>query len=140
MSKNKQNVALEIFKTKCLLFLYDHTTWCSQQSQKLSHHQKIIQKVWEGFQWSVCLLYNINITIFPLYFYFKEEALDRWDNILVFLIFLESRWFFLNCSSLAYIILIFLLLLNYIIAVCESLITSFEATNQKREKQQQQQK
>ena len=53
---------------------------------------------------------------------------------LAFLIFLKIQWLFLNCSSLTYIILSFLLILqNY--SVCESVIYSLK--HQKVKKQQQ---
>ena len=53
---------------------------------------------------------------------------------LAFLIFLKSQWLFLNCSSLTYVILSFLLILqNY--SVCESVIYSLK--HQKVKKQQQ---
>ena len=66
-------------------------------------------------------------------------ALDILDNILVFLIFPKSRWFFANCSSLTYIILSFLLQ-SYSdrITACVNLWLS-PLKHQKVEKQEQQQ-
>ena len=53
----------------------------------------MIQKVWEGpyiaqftKMWNVCLLYNIDITL-----YLNETTLDSLDNISVFLIFFKVR-------------------------------------------------
>ena len=56
--------------------------------------------------WNVCQPYIINITVFyTLYL----SALDSLGNILVFLISPKSGLFFLNWSSISYIILNFLL-------------------------------
>ena len=56
--------------------------------------------------------------------YQKGAALDCLDNILVCLIFPLSRWFFLNCSSLTYVMLSLTVLQNY--SLCKSLFISFE--------------
>ena len=57
-------------------------------------------------------------------------------STLVFLIFLKSQWFFLNCSSLTSIILSFLLQSYKITAFMSLWLTSLKY--QKVEKQQQQ--
>ena len=56
---------------------------------------------------------------------------------MVYIIFLKSRWFFLNCSSLTYISWAFFdsftKLKNYY-SLCESLIKSFEAPENEKKK------
>ena len=81
----------------------------------------MIQKVWEGSLYRLYRLYRLAYQAFGILVcfttlisqfstpYLKEAPLDRLDPILVFLIFLKNQRFFLNCSSLSYIILSFLL-------------------------------